>query len=80
MGTVEGKHARRELGIRDAAFDAGEALAEVDLVVGLGVEPFDFEQVLPVFEGDFERIASRSTITSIVCRWFLLSPGSVPSS
>ena len=55
---VERKHPRRDLGIRDAALDAGEALAEVDLAVAsLPFEPFDLEQVVAVLEGDLQRVA-----------------------
>src|SRR5262249_32105375 len=54
---IEREHARRYLGVRDAAFDAGEALAEVDLARILAVEALDLEQVVAIFEGHFEGIA-----------------------
>src|SRR5579885_86130 len=56
MRTVEGKHPRRDLRIRDSALYAGEALAEVDRALTLALEPLDLEQVLAVAEGHFQRI------------------------
>ena len=54
---VEGEHARRDFRIRNSAIDAGEALAEINLALVLRpVQALDLEQVLPVFERDFERI------------------------
>ena len=56
--TVERKHPRRDLRIRNAAFHTREALAEIDFACLLAVvEPFDLEQVVAVLEGDFERVA-----------------------
>ena len=54
---VEREHPRRDLGIRDAALHAGEALAEIDLARVLAVEPFNLEQVVAVLEGNFQRVA-----------------------
>ena len=54
---VEGKHSRLDLRIRNPAIDAREALAEINFALVFGtVQALDLEQVLPVFEGDFERI------------------------
>ena len=89
---VEGKHPRRDLGIRDAAFDAGEALAEVDRRSVLAVRRARsiLSRSCPYLKATSSesarrfsiprRIARRSTTTSIVWRWFLLSLISSASS
>src|SRR5208283_4780575 len=47
----------RDFRIRNSAIDTGEALAEINFAVVLRpVQALDLEQVLPVFEGDLERV------------------------
>src|SRR5262249_46570723 len=56
--TVEREHSRCDFRVGNAALDAGKALAEVNrLVALLLIEPLDLEQVLAVFERDFEGVA-----------------------
>src|SRR5208282_3834398 len=54
--TVEREHPRRDLGIRNSAIHAREALAEVDSRVVLRIHALDLEQVLPVLERHFQRV------------------------
>ena len=54
---VEREHSRRDFRIRNSAIDAGKALAEINFAVVLRpVQALDLEQVLPIFEGDLERV------------------------